>query len=106
MTINEALEELKQAMWIGEDGDAAVNAPNKRAALKAFKELELDDVGHYEASRIKPSDVGIGFVGLYTEEHAREEGYDDLKSFCEAESAWYVSWADGVTGPKVYVLEN
>lgn len=66
------LETLRSACWIGEDGNAACIAKNKREALRKIKDLMRTDVGEYEAREIKLADISYGWARLATEEEKQE----------------------------------
>jgi len=96
MTIEEAQIELEEAMWIGEDGNAACKAKSKRQAFSKFKNLMRQDVGELEASEMKLEEVGIGWLHL-VKDLPEEERTGDI-----ADCEWYVSWKEK-TPYKVYV---
>lgn len=108
------VKELRsEAVWIGEDGDAACVAKTKEAALRKFKALMRGDVGDWEAKEMKLEDIGIGWLFLPERRdatevdcecgcHTSESSDEEMKKFgCDIckdshvpsdEYEWFVSY--------------
>lgn len=98
--IKEYLKELKQAQWIGEDGEAVCVANSEKGALTKFKRLMRDDVGEVEARDIKLEDVGIGYLLLPTKEELKNGSVDP-------DWEWYVNWSGKrVSDYPVWILQT
>jgi hypothetical protein len=85
MTIKEALKELKEAQYIGEDGNMAVNTPTKRGAWIKFRQRWREDIGDHEAQELTEEYIGTAWLHLVS-----ELPKDEQERFEDAE--WYVDY--------------
>lgn len=91
IVIRQAIEDLKkEAVWIGEDGNAACSATTELGALRKFKRLMRECVGDLEAREMKVEDVSVGWLFPVTPEMRAEEDAPVWYEECE----WYVSLAE------------
>jgi phosphoribosylaminoimidazole (AIR) synthetase len=85
MTIQEAMKELKEPQYLGEEGDMAVNCKTKIGAYRKFRQLVREDRGECsELEEMSIENVGIGFVFIATEKEKEELSME--------ESEYYVSY--------------
>ena len=91
--LQQIIESLKIATWIGEDGNAVVNASTEEEALEKFKKLMRDCVGDKEAEEMLLENVGIGWIRLTTEEEKKQT----------EDSDWVVSYEPSKGGEEIFV---
>lgn len=76
-------ELMKEAVWVGEDGNMVCNSDSERGAWIKFKRLMKQDVGDLEVASMKEDgQVGIGWLHRPTAEQLDEWG-DEIE--------WWVS---------------
>lgn len=81
--------ELNEAIWVGEDGNAAAFCKTKLGAFRKFKKLMREDCGEIEASEMKIEDVEIGWL-----HYCGNLSVDvKLAKGLESDTEWYVSWS-------------
>mgnify|MGYP001611260870 CR=1 FL=1 len=74
------LKDLKEACYVGEDGNMATICKTKRGAWIKFRQQVGEDCGEYEASEIKMEDIDESVAHLAAPEEIEEND----------EYAWYV----------------
>lgn len=77
-------EDLKEAQWVGEDGDAVAHCKTQIGAWKKIRALMRSDVGDIEAEEITLDHIGIGYVHQLHEDGTPFTDEDGNES-------WYVS---------------
>lgn len=76
-------KELRNAEYVGEDGDMAVNCKTVLGALRKFRARVAEDVGWDESTELNEANIGRGWLHLATDED--RENYGD-------DAEWYISY--------------
>jgi len=85
-------DDLKNAVWIGEDGGMAVSGKlTKIGAWRKMRALLREDCGNIEAEEFRLDSIEIGFLRLATEEE-RKGDYYDSEWFITRKKTQYPVW--------------
>lgn len=101
MTIKEAIKQLRDGCYIGEDGDMAVYCKTELGAWRKFKKRVIEDCGEdeFELMEYSRENIGIGWLFIATDE--------DRKRFGDDEVDWYIDYENmskgNVCGVEVWV---
>lgn len=89
-------DELREAVWIGEDGDMAVFCKTELGAFRKFRKLMKQDVGEQEAEEMDIENVRKGYFELAT--------FED-RAIWGNEYDWFIRYHDP-TPYEVWVYRN
>lgn len=82
--LKDTMNRLKNAEWIGEDGDMVCNCKTELGAYRKFRGL-MRDAEPEAAIEMDIENVGIGFLHFATDEDRKKMGGD-------FDGDWYVSY--------------